>query len=77
MNEPKRQIQNGIAIVEGPCDVEATSQPFGKRWREQVITLNDEHLQALQDGQYVAVDVEEEYVVFLRSDEHKEPAYGG
>ncbi len=22
-----------IAIVDGPCDVEETEQPFGKRWR--------------------------------------------
>jgi len=73
MNEPEREGHSGIAIVAEPCDVEQTEQPFGKRWREQVVTLGPEHLRALQDGQYVAVDVQDEYVVFLRFDEHKEP----
>ena len=67
----------GIAIVDEPCDVLETSQPFGKRWRDQVVTLSAEHLRALQDGQCVAVDVQEEYVVFLRLEQHKEPGYGG
>jgi hypothetical protein len=76
MNEPNREIQDGIAIVPEPCDVEETGQPFGKRWAKQTITLGPEHLQALQDGQYVALDVQEEYVVFLRFEKHKEPGHG-
>ena len=39
MNEPSREVQNGVAIVREPCNVKETSQPFGKRWREQVVTL--------------------------------------
>ncbi len=62
----KENAVEGIAIVDEPCDVEETSQPFGKRWRDQVVTLSAEHLRALQDGQCVAVDVQDEYVVFLR-----------
>lgn len=77
MNEPNREIQNGVAIVEGPCDVEATSRPFGKRWRDQVVTLNDDHIQALEQGKTIAVDVQEEYVVFLQLEGRKEPAHGG
>ena len=76
MNEPNREIQDGIAIVREPCDVEETGQPFGKRWAQQTVALGPEHLQALQDGQYVALDVQEEYVVFLRFEQHKEPGYG-
>jgi hypothetical protein len=72
----KENPLGGIAIVEEPCDVEETSQPFGKRWREQVVTLRAEHVRALQEGRYVAVDVQDEYVVFLRLEEHKKPEYG-
>jgi hypothetical protein len=28
-----------VAIVDEPCDVEATGRPFGKRWRQQEIGL--------------------------------------
>ena len=55
-----------IAIVDGPCDVEDTEQPFGKRWRQEEMTLTAEHLAALQAGKMVAVDVQSEYVLFLR-----------
>ncbi|MEX8505262.1 hypothetical protein [Leptothrix ochracea] len=54
-----------VCIVDEPCDVEETSRPFGKRWGQQVITLLPEHWVALQAGKVVAVDVQEEYVVFL------------
>ena len=55
-----------IAIVDGPCDVEETEQPFGKRWRQEVVMLTAEHLAALQTGKLLAVDVQSEYVLFLR-----------
>jgi len=55
-----------IAIVDEPCDVEETEQPFGKRWRQEAVTLTAEHLAALQTGKLVAVDVQNEYVLFLR-----------
>lgn len=54
-----------LAIVDAPFDVEDTDQPFGKRWGGEVMTLTKEHLAALQDGKSVAVDVMNEYVVFL------------
>lgn len=56
-----------VRIVEKPCDVEMTSQPFGQRWGQQIITLKPEHLAALQQGKFVALDVQEEYVVFLQA----------
>ena len=66
MNEPEHGIENGVTIVLRPCDVELTGLPFGKRWRQQTVSLAPEHLRALHEGQYVAVDVQNEYVVFLR-----------
>ncbi len=55
-----------LAIVDESYDVEETTQPFGKRWGGEVMTLTQEHLAALQEGKVVAVDVMAEYVVFLR-----------
>lgn len=57
-----------IVVVTIPCDVEATSQPFGKRWGQQGITLTTEHLEALQTGKLLALDVLDEYVVFIGLD---------
>ena len=55
-----------IAIVESICDVEETSQPFGKRWGQQGLTLTKEHLLALQTGKLLALDIQGEYVAFLK-----------
>jgi len=57
-----------IAILDGTCDVEATESPFGKRWHQEEIVLRDQHLAALKEGKVLALDVREEYVVFLKLD---------
>jgi hypothetical protein len=71
-----------IAIVDAVCDVEESEQPFGKRWRQEEVVLSAEHLAALQEGKILALDVQEEYVVFVKLDAAvaanlKEPRYGG
>jgi|GEM_PF-891209 len=58
-----------IAIVDDICDVEESEEPFGKRWHYEEIVLRSEHLAALREGKAVAVDVREEYVVFLKLDD--------
>ncbi|MDP2760750.1 MAG: hypothetical protein Q8O64_10185 [Sideroxyarcus sp.] len=60
------ELDSSIAIVDAPFDVEETDQPFGERWGGEIMTLTQEHLAALQEGKLVAVDVMNEYVVFLR-----------
>ena len=55
-----------IAIVDSICDVEETCQPFGKRWGQQGFTLTIEHLLALQTGKLLALDIQGEYVAFLK-----------
>lgn len=55
-----------LAIVNAPYDTLESDQPFGKRWGDEIMTLTAEHLAALHDGKLVAVDVQGEYVVFLR-----------
>ena len=57
-----------IAIVDAICDVEQSEQPFGKRWRQEEVVLNAEHLAALQEGKLLALDVQGEYVVFVKLD---------
>ena len=58
-----------LAIVDAPFDVEETDQPFGQRWGGEIMTLSKEHLAALREGKLLAVDVMNEYVVFLRLQE--------
>lgn len=55
-----------IAIVDDMFDTEETEKPFGKRWASQLITLKPEHLTALQQGKLLAIDDQEEYVVYLK-----------
>ncbi len=57
-----------VTVVNAVQDVEGTNKPFGKRWKQEEVTLNADHLVALQQGKYLAVDVQEEYVVFLKLD---------
>lgn len=60
------ELDSTLAIVDASFDVEDTDQPFGERWGGEIMTLTKEHLAALQEGKLVAVDVMNEYVVFLR-----------
>lgn len=60
------EFDRSLAIVDAPFDVENTDQPFGQRWGGEIMTLTKDHLAALQGGKTVAVDVMNEYVVFLR-----------
>lgn len=57
-----------IAIVDTVCDVEESEQPFGKRWRQEEVVLTAEHLAALREGKILALDVQEEYVMFVKLD---------
>ncbi len=59
------EIRPMIAVVDAVCDVEESKLPFGKRWGQQRIRLTDEHLVSLRAGKLLALDVNEEYVVFL------------
>lgn len=60
------ELDPTLAIVDAPYDTLETEQPFGKRWGDEVVTMSKEHLAALHEGKLVAVDVQGEYVVFLR-----------
>jgi hypothetical protein len=66
MTSKMTDIEPVIAIVDAVCDVEETCQPFGKRWGGDCFTLTHEHLDAFQSGKLVALDVQGEYVAFVR-----------
>lgn len=55
-----------IAIVDDTVDVEKTDTPFGKRWARQSVGITPAHLSALQEGKLLAVDVQGEYLVYLK-----------
>ena len=57
-----------IHIVDQPFDAtDGVDTPFGHRWGGDVATLTPAHLAALESGQTLALDVQNEYVLFLRS----------
>ncbi len=71
-----------LAIVETTFDCDTSEQPFGKRWRQETITLTEAQIEALRQGKHLAVDVQGEYVVYLKLDAAieanlREPGYGG
>jgi len=66
MRESEQKTDPRIAVLDEVCDVEETERPFGKRWHQEEVVLSPEHVAALQAGKVLAVDVREEYVVFLR-----------
>jgi len=57
-------------ILDEPIDIFSDEidhkTPFGIRWGGQTITLKPEHLNAMIEGKYIAIDIEHEYIAFLR-----------
>lgn len=60
-HEPELLVASKIAD-------DMVASPFGERWGRQVIKLTPEHLQSLQAGKFLALDVQGEYVVYLVAD---------
>jgi hypothetical protein len=55
-----------IAITDDTIPTNHGDTVFGKRWGSQVVTIDAAQLAALQQGKYLAVDVQGEYVVYLK-----------
>lgn len=60
-HEPEKMIVDEI------IDADAADTVFGKRWWSQVIEVTDQDIAALRDGKYLALDVNGEYIVYLRA----------
>ena len=59
-----------VAIVPDAFDATSGAEtPFGHRWGGDVFRLSTEHLAALQAGQTLALDVQNEYIAFLKAAE--------
>ena len=53
-----------VGIVDGPF---ASNNLFGSRRNGGTATLSARHLEALQNGQTIAIDIQNEYVTFLKA----------
>jgi hypothetical protein len=59
-----------LAIIPDAFDASSGAEtPFGHRWGGDVFRLASEHLAALQAGQTLALDVQSEYIAFLKAAE--------
>jgi hypothetical protein len=64
----------GIMIVPDTFDVtNGAETPFGHRWGGDVFLLSTEHFVALQAGHTLALDVQSEYIAFLKRAESAKP----
>jgi hypothetical protein len=64
MNDHKREPI--VAITDKYISADEGDTVFGKRWGSQIITMDAEQLAALQQGKYLALDVQGEYIVYLQ-----------
>ena len=56
-----------ISITDEYIDTDEADTVFGKRWGSQIVTVTPEQLDALQQGRYLMIDVQGEYVVYLKT----------
>ena len=59
------EVEPIIAITNRVADTDAEDTVFGKRWGSQVFHLSSRELEALRRGDYVALDIQGEYVAYL------------
>lgn len=52
-----------VTDIHVPAD--AGDTVFGKRWASEIIRITPEQVKALQAGSYIALDVQNEYIVYL------------
>lgn len=64
-----RKDMENVKIVDEPFACSGDKTPFGKRWNGEVITIGDEEIEALKSGKLLAIDVNSEYVIFVKKSE--------
>ena len=63
-----------IHIVIQPFDAtDGADTPFGQRWGGDIAKLTPAHIAAIKSGKTLAVDVQNEYVLFVQADTHPHP----
>lgn len=67
-SQPPSPVPTTIEIVDSPFNATCGAPtPFGNRWGGDVFSLSSKHLEILRYGQTLALDVMNEYVVFLQA----------
>jgi len=67
-SQPPSPAPSTIEIVDSPFDATCGAPtPFGHRWGGDVFCLSSNHMEILRSGQTLALDVMNEYVVFLQA----------
>ena len=61
-----RKNTENVKIVDEPFASNGDKTPFGRRWSGEVITIGDEEMEALKSGKLLAIDVNAEYVIFVK-----------
>jgi hypothetical protein len=67
-HEPEKMLVDEI------IDCDRADTVFGKRWWSQVIELTDQDIAAPREGKYLALDVNGEYIVYLRTEPREDIA---
>ena len=84
-NEPLKTASthkiSNIHPVPAPFDASnGTETPFGHRWGGDILEITEEQLMAIQSGQTLLLDIQSEYVAFLKKSDDtnlKGLGYGG
>ena len=61
-----------VKIVKEPFECNGSKTPFGRRWNGEVITIGQKEIEALGAGKLLAIDVNAEYVVFVKKNDDGE-----
>jgi len=64
-----RKNTENVKIVDEPFASNGDKTPFGRRWNGEVITISNEEIEALKSGKLLAIDVNAEYVIFVKKSE--------
>ncbi|MCX7207370.1 hypothetical protein [Iodobacter fluviatilis] len=65
------ECEETVLILDEMVNLDKTELPFGKRWGGQLVRLTPAHLEALQAGKFLAIDDQNEYVVYLALEKDK------
>ena len=77
MSLPIESDSEAVALVSDSFDLtDGAETTSGKRWGGDVVLLSAGHLAALQAGQTLAVDVQNEYVIFLKAAGQEDASHG-
>lgn len=66
METPDAKHDSMAAITDKYVSADGGDTVFGERWGSQLITLRADHIAALREGKLIALDVQSEYVVYLK-----------